>query len=211
MAEQNNGNLPERDPDTGRFASTELTRKRDAAIGQLENGGDTVYAMVAAGLSASEIAEELGLDGNKPVVRQSIYTWLQRNDEKYEEAKRISAEAHAELAGEAYGDTVPATSAEAKWRNDRSNWHRWMAEQRSPDFGRGDGLQVSIGELHLSALRQAGSMEKAEREREAIDADYRMVNEEEDAGSEVERPPNEEEPVRRELGERPNRTACVYQ
>lgn len=150
---------PERD-ESGQFASTALTRTRDAAIAEL--GEEAVFAMVAGAAPMREIADALGLDGKDYNARRAVYQWLRRpeNRERYEEAKAMSAEVHAELAGEVYGETEPLTAAGAKWRNDRSGWHRWMAETRDPSLRRaGVEVNVDVAALHMEALKAGGSMD----------------------------------------------------
>lgn len=147
--------------ESGRFASTALTRKRDTAIANLEGGDDALYGMVAAGMSLRAISNELGLDGADSNTRAAVYQYLRRDMARYDEARRLSAESHAEMAGEVYGDTAPETTADAKWRNDKSAWHRWMAETRDPSLRGKAGVEVNvdIGQLHLDALRAGGRLE----------------------------------------------------
>lgn len=160
----------ERDPETGQFASTALSRSVRSAVA--EAGGDeTLYGFVEAGRSASEILDALGLDRTEEGT-WVVYRLLNSNPERYEEAKRISADALAERAFELYGEDTPETSADAKWRNDRAGHMRWLAELRSGNLdGGGVNVQVDIGQLHLDALRQAGGRDMIPQ-REAVEAEY---------------------------------------
>jgi hypothetical protein len=141
-------------------------------------------------MSHREMATALGLDGSDYTTQQAIRTYLRRDPDRYEEAKRESAESLAERAGEVYGDEAPTTSADAKWRNDKSGWYRWMAETRDPSIRQaGVSVNVDIGSLHLDALRASGRMTlnpdgvkdrdvtTTEKMREAVEADYEVEDE----------------------------------
>jgi hypothetical protein len=153
--------------------STALTRSRDAAIAEV--GEEAVYDMVATGMTHREIANALGLDGDKHNAQRAVAKWLRRDPDRYEAAKRASVDAIAEKAGEVYGEEAPESTADAKWRNDRSGYFRWLAELRSGVNRNGINVNLDIGALHLDALKRAGSMEGAQQEREIIEGEYEEV------------------------------------
>lgn len=160
----------------GKFKSTALSRSVRSAVA--EAGGDEVlYGYVEAGLSASEILETLGLERSERGT-YVVYRILNSDPERYEEAKRISADAHAERAGEIfemYGEKPDGslTSAQAKLMADKANWHKWLAELRAGRMRGGVEVNVDVGQLHLDALRQVGSRKSAQRS-EPVEADYEI-------------------------------------
>lgn len=169
--EWNKAGRPTRESGDGR--TTALTLQRDAAIERI--GADAVYGMVASGRSLREIAETLGLPSDHK-SRWAISQWITRDTERYDEARAASVDALAERAGEVYGETRPVDSADAKWRNDRSGYFRWLAEIRAIGFGDRNGVtvKVDIGQLHLDALRSAGRQELNPDRVEVEEADYEI-------------------------------------
>lgn len=161
----------------GSHMQTALTRKRDEAIEEI--GEEELYKLVEEGLSMREIATELGLDDPGSARTQSaVRSWLRRDKDRYSEAKRLSAEALAEKAGEVYGDKAPTSTADAKWRNDLSGYLRWLSEQRSGG-NRGDvNISISFEERFLAQLRKSGRMPRREDEPEAIEAEIIEEDEE---------------------------------
>lgn len=177
--------------DKGRFSSTALTKKRDMAITEA-GGADTLYGLVESGKTHREIANALGLDGGDYTTQRAIREYLRRDPDRYEDARRESAEALAERAGEVYGDEAPVTSADAKWRHDLSGYWRWLAETRDPSIRQaGVNVNVDVGSLHLDALRTSGRMtlnpdlvgrdvtttEKLRESFEAEEAEYEVEDE----------------------------------
>lgn len=165
----------------GKIAKTALTKARDAAVAEA-GGVEVLYGYVEAGLSMTQIADRIGLDVPAEKARWTIRDLLRRDSERYDAAKEASAEAHMQMAGAVYGDEAPTSTADAKWRNDRSGWHRWMAELRSGLREKGSvNVNVDIGQLHLDALRQLGSMPTRE-DPETVEADYVIEGESKPAG-----------------------------
>jgi transposase-like protein len=121
-----------------------------------------VSGFVADGESVRKVAARFG------VSKHLMYEWLRmdpsgRREELFQAARKASAEAHADRAGEVLEEVDPhlATSPMVQLANSRSNYHRWMAEVRDRDtFGNKPAavVNVSLGALHLDALRQAGSV-----------------------------------------------------
>lgn len=163
----------------GSFASTALTRSLKAAVAEA-GGREALYEMVAGGLSAREIAGALGLERTDERAQWAIYRELRKDMESYDEARRASAHAHAERAGEIfemYGEKPDTglTSAQAKLMADKAGWHKWMAEMRSGQSAGGVNINVDLGQLYLGALREKGSMEQnpdRPRHSAAVEADY---------------------------------------
>jgi hypothetical protein len=145
---------------------TEITLARDAAVEKI-GGIDKVYDMVAAGMLMPQIAEALGISTSR-VSAHSVRQLLLRDDEKWEAAKKASADALAERGYEVLGEEAPVTTADAKWRSDRSKWFQFFSQQRS-GMREQKNMTIHIGELHLSALKQAGSRQ-AIRQRGPADA-----------------------------------------
>lgn len=157
---------------------TDLTIRRDSAI--KEAGPERVYGWVEAGVSTRDIARKLNLGGDDTAM-WAVQNWLRQDEDRYEKAKRRSVEAHMEKAGEVYGDEAPESTADAKWRNDRSGFHRWVAELRAGLRNKdGTTVNVNLGQLHLDALRRKGSMSQnpdrvEPRSRpEPIEGEYRV-------------------------------------
>lgn len=141
-----------------------ISDARDAALAPL-GGVDALYDFVAAGMTFGEICKELGLP-NDAQHQQSLRKLARRDPQRYDEAKQQSVERLQEKAGEVYGETAPVTSADAKWRNDRSNYYRWLAEWRGGILEKSAvAVNVDIGQLHLEALRAAGSRTTTEQRR----------------------------------------------
>jgi hypothetical protein len=129
-----------------------------------------------AGVTQEELLFARMLSGESPrklmarygVSRDMFYLWLGRDTSGerrrlYDEAKVLSADGHADLAGdvlEALADKGIPLSSEVQLASARSNYHRWLAECRDRvQFGKAQTatMQINIGSLHLDALRAAGS------------------------------------------------------
>lgn len=132
-------------------------------IENLEGGEDQVFERIAAGERIADIANSLG------VSRPMLYTWRnmephrKRRQEKWHEAMRLSAEAKAEEGEDildAVAGKVGLTQADVSAAVARAKYKQWLAERRDPDTfgGKQDQVQVnvSIGALHLDALRRRG-------------------------------------------------------
>lgn len=126
-------------------------------------GEEYIWERVADGDSMKTIAQSLGFS------RGLLYKWINRDKErrraKLKEARELSADAHAEDAGEVLDDLSEqpgVTSAEVQLANARANYRKWLAGVRNrEEYGERQqaGITVNVGSLHLDALRAAGSME----------------------------------------------------
>lgn len=169
------------------MASRKLLRRVDKRITELggvlgQSGEEWFLSRVSDGDPMGQIAEEVGL-----CSRAYMYVWMKSKGEefgaRYAEAKRRSAEAYAEegmrildkLDGKAGLENVDVTLADR-----RAAYRRWMAKHRDPEqFGeKGARVEVSIGTLHLDALRAAGSA-KALAPAEAPEAEWEFEDDEE--------------------------------
>jgi len=92
------------------------------------------------------------------ISRGMLYEWLHKDNERwerYQEARRIGAHVLAEQALEIVDDATSETIAVDR---ERARIRQWLAERANPrDFGKEAGVQVnlSIGDLHLQAVKQA--------------------------------------------------------
>jgi len=155
--DRNPANAVER-RDDGRWESTALTRALHAAL-EDQGGREALYRMVEGGLSAREICGVLGIERTDETAQAAIYRELNKDPDRYDRAKRASAEALAEKAGAVFGEDAPVTSADAKWRSDRSGYYRWLSELRSGRQPGGVNVNVDLGALYLGALQERGSMD----------------------------------------------------
>lgn len=132
-----------------------------------ELGGDEwVFDQIADGKAIGKIAELVGCS------RPYLYNWRDQKGPGREERKRLwaeaikaSAEAHAEKAGEVLDDLSSKDlliPADVTLATARSKYSQWLAGVRDKEaFGDAKGqvnLNLNFGQLHLDALRQAGSM-----------------------------------------------------
>lgn len=126
-----------------------------------EGGEDAFFALVEEGKSIAKIARRLGCSST------SIHAWLDAGEgrrAKLAQARAVGADYHADRAGEVLEELVGQvpTAPEVTLANSRSNYHRWLAGVQNRDVY-GDkpqavNVQVSINQLHLDALRQAGAV-----------------------------------------------------
>lgn len=144
-----------------------------------DRGGERWFLeQVAEGRSLNSISSELDCS------RWLLYDWMKRpqgdetGKERHErmkramaEARKMSAEAHAETAGEILDALVEKdllTSADVKLASERAGYRRWLAEVRDREtFGKSPDTQVTVvnaGGLHLDALRNRGRVEAGEGE-----------------------------------------------
>lgn len=138
-------------------------------------GDDYIFSLIVEGMTIEDIGEILG------VSRQMVYDWRDRGGEErkkqWSKAMRMKADWHAEQSSKALGDIPPLTAAEARWRSDWASEHKWHAmilnrEKYGEQKPQAD-VNISIGALHLDALRQRGSMALPgeTREPEVIEAE----------------------------------------
>lgn len=168
-------------------------QKLEQHIEQL-GGDDVVFDMIAAGEPMRKVAENLRgfLEGAPEFPsRPYIYRWIHHGGEEreraWEEAKEIAAHCHVEDSGEILDDAQHVTtSAEASMAKARAEHRKWLAGVfNREDYGEKKeevGVNVSIGALHLDALRSSGRMSLPEDQIEGDseqgrveEADYELV------------------------------------
>lgn len=150
-----------------------LTQKID----ELERGEDEIFERIADGEFMGKIAQSLG------VSRPMLYYWIKKGgeerQEKFDTAKQISADTLVEDGMEIldspldFGDH----SGEPALRKARAAYRQWLASKRNrKDYGDdkqpGVNVHLSVGELHLDALRRHGTPQrvKAIEEHEVLPA-----------------------------------------
>lgn len=133
---------------------------------ELAGGEDYMFGRIEDGDTPRVIMEDFG------VSRTYFYRWINldkdRRQKLLREARAVAAMGHAEDAGEVLDELVGTviTPADVTLANSRSNYKRWLAEV----YERGaiertetkDSLVLNIGQLHLSALKEAGRAHVAE-------------------------------------------------
>ncbi len=137
---------------------------------EADGGDDVVLGRVASGDTVKAIASDYG------VGYDTLRRWLNASEERktaYLEAKRDSADALVEEAGEildkANTDSAPQVTKAVK----RAEHKRWLAGKRDREqYGEDKtGAQVNVNldlaGLHLDALKAAGSMADHEQIPEA--------------------------------------------
>ncbi len=156
-----------------------------------ENGGDDwVFEFVAEGLSMKKVAEKVGASS-----RGMLYLWIGKDEErqaKLRKARELSAHSVAEDAGEILDDLAEEdhiTSADVSLATGRVKYRQWLAEMRNrTEFGSSAGVQVnvSVGDLHLDALRRHSAAAIAARVEEPVeDAEYEIEEESSELGDEL--------------------------
>lgn len=132
-------------------------------------GGDAVILdMVAEGeLSIAKIAAKFDAS------RGMIYDWIKNGGadrrEGYQLARRESADALAEQGLEILDDLADErdpTNAEVSVARERSGYRKWLAGKYNRElYGEAPAaslnVSLNVGDLHLDALRVAGSMDLA--------------------------------------------------
>lgn len=147
--------------------------KLRAAVKAIEakGGAELITEHLHAGGTITGLADKLG------VTRGTLYTAIRANDDfrkAYEAAKEGAAEAHAEQGFIIWNELKKERREERKNADPDSraaelnavdiaiakesgNWHRFMAESwNQKTYGkRGDvNLNISVGDMHLDALRK---------------------------------------------------------
>lgn len=171
-----------------------------------DHGGEPfVFEFVADGLSMKATAEAIGEVIGMEFSRGLLYQWLDIPDHKerrrrlLKEARADSAERLAEDAGEILDDLQDKetlSSADVQLGAQRSKHRQWLAGIRNKDFSPKSGVEVniSVGELHLEALRahSAQSLPGGDRkeitapeEDEVVEAEFEVVREDEDDLNEI--------------------------
>jgi hypothetical protein len=148
-----------------------------AAAIEKVGGDDHIFDQIADGAPMRKIAEPFGYS------RQMIYAWIHmggpEREKRWEEAKQTAAHALVEDAGDILDAARPVTSAEASHLKARVEHKRWLAsvfnrKVYGDDSGKID-VNLNIGQLHLDALRAAGSR-PALPAPEAQEAEYEVVD-----------------------------------
>jgi hypothetical protein len=154
--------------------ATELTKARDKAVAEA-GGLDALYAHLAAGQSINAICKAIGLPVGMASYK-TVHELMTRDRERYDAARRESADAHAELAGAVYGEEAPESTAKARWLHDRSGWHRWMSDLYSGRLDKSNtSVTLNIGQLHLEALKASGSVHNLTSRRIPMSAADRLL------------------------------------
>ena len=132
-----------------------------------ECGGEGfVFEAVMGGMSTAQVCRIAD------VSRGMLYEWLHKDPERYEryqDARKIGAHAMVDEALEIV-DSADALSIGVD--RERAKTRMWLAERANKkDFGKEAGVQVtlSIGDLHLQALRQLPDPTVVDAEFEVIE------------------------------------------
>ena len=121
---------------------------------------DEIFEAVAEGMSIGNLCEKFDITS-----RKMFYDWKRKEGpthDKYLAARLIAAEAHAEKAGEILDELknqTLLTGPDVQAATSRSKYQQWLASVKDRDsFGtqdKGPTLNLSFGDLHLDALRNA--------------------------------------------------------
>ena len=135
-------------------------RKPRGSITSLDAGEAVVFERIAAAETVGKVAEAFG------VSRASFYGWVkQGGDErraKFEDARRQSADAHAENAVKNLDEASSNTTAEVTLARAQSDVRKWLAtcfnrtQYGDPGVSVKVNNAVNISQLHLDALRTHG-------------------------------------------------------
>jgi len=148
-----------------------------------DNGGEEwVFGFVAEGHPMRKVAELTGCSS-----RGLLYSWIKHGGEERKKhlhaARKISAHCLAEDAGEVLDDLADSqviTSAEVSLASSRARYKQWLAGMRNKeDYGEkssGVEINLSVGELHLDALRRHSAEAIAARTEDVVEADYEVEN-----------------------------------
>lgn len=151
---------------TGRVqALLEAAGTRAEADG-LATPEDAILVAVAELGALGKVARRFG------VTRAAVQAWIRTDPGRIrpliQEARRQAADLLAEEAGEVLenaaqvieGVRMPLSSADVSLANSKSNYLRWLAgiydEQYRDKKGAGVNVQVTVGQLHLDALKAHG-------------------------------------------------------
>lgn len=127
----------QRDPETGHFLA------KLPELGSAEEGD--FLDRIAAGETINAQAREMA------VSRRAVYLWINADPARkaaYKDAKRQSAEVHAERAGTVLEDALEdgrLDSARAQIYKARSGYEQWLAEKRDPEQFGDRATQVNVG------------------------------------------------------------------
>lgn len=157
-------------------------------------GGDqVVFDQIAGGATMEEVASSFrGFIDDRPDFpsRSWMYVWINADyvqperREAWKEAKEIAAHALVDEAGDILDNDgeAPVTSAEMQWLKQRAEHAKWRAKKFNPkEYGdetkQGVNVNLDIGNLHLEALRSAGSMKQLPTEEDPPMLEAEVVEE----------------------------------
>lgn len=141
-----------RSPVVRRLGVTDATFYRRIAQAGGEYG---ILTQIAAGTTIKKIADEL------KIQRPRLVQWLNENPVRAQSYKKASTESAGALADEAVQiiDTVATENAAVQKAREQVNTRKWLAAIRDRStFAEKNAaeLNISIGALHLDALRKLG-------------------------------------------------------
>lgn len=153
-----------------------------------ERGGDTfIFDRIADGESIGKIAKTITLPGQtQPISRPFLYIWRNKGGDERRKGWALAMEASADSAAEDAGDildelaeeTFDPSSGQVSLARARSEYRRWVASVRNKEkYGDAKSevnVNLSLGDLHLDALRKFGSRSEPE---EIEAADYELLPE----------------------------------
>ena len=122
---------------------------------------DEIFEAISDGLSIGKVCEKFGITS-----RKMFYDWKKNKPEledKFQAAKKFSAEAHLELAEtalDALDKQSHLTSPEVALVMGKVKYRQWLAGVRDKEqYGPQDTarIQINIGDLHMAALQSPGA------------------------------------------------------
>jgi transposase len=163
-----------------------MTEGRGSRAKLDEIGEEEVFSVFAAGKTVAQVGEHFG------VGRDTLYRWVQEGGPAREAALKAARSQAAEVVFEDAGqiaDDIPAdaTSAQVQKAKLRMEHRYKLAAVYDPErFGDRPAVTInnhlSVGELHLNALRRVGNMAQAPKQISGPVVDAEVV---EDTDSEV--------------------------
>jgi len=157
-----------------------------------ENGGDDwVFSFVEEGHPMKTVAELTGCSS-----RGLLYSWIKHGGDERKNrlraARKVSAHSLAEDAGEVLEELAKKTlltSADVSLGSSRARYKQWLAGMRNRDeYGDKSGVEVniSVGELHLDALRRnSAELTSLVPGTEVEEAEYEVIDTPSDEETEV--------------------------
>jgi hypothetical protein len=141
---------------------------------------DEIFGAIAGGMSIGKVCERYDISS-----RKMFYDWKKAHpdrERKYAEARKISGEAHAEMAGDAFAalnkkDFV--TGPEVSLAMGEMKYHQWLAGVYDKDqFGTKDekNINISFGDVYMETLlaRARPSIAALEPEK-IVEAEYEQI------------------------------------
>lgn len=146
-----------------------LALKKRIADEEIE---DEIFEAIAEGHSIQRVCEMFDISS-----RKMLYDWkknLHEGEAKFNAARRISADAHAEKAGDALDDLDGErllTGPEVSLAIGKMKYRQWLASVRDKEqYGAQNGaaVHISFGDLHMSALQSPGARPQIEGPQETL-------------------------------------------